>query len=274
MRACLLLLNLLIASSLFPQEAAITAMRDPEAPYVEREEKQFQFYPGGKIQILCEVPGNVRIIGWKKGIVRVEAEKLAFSLSPEKAEAAMTQLPIHVRYNQTSAKIQVEGTPADGAVIEYNLTVFVPGDKTDINTTISQGDVFVGSVNGWIEVTTGQGNLEISALSGYFSGSTDKGDIRVEMSGRRWRGLECGAMTRMGSIDLQLPGDYSAGLKLETLNGNVTVDYPPRIVDGEPVPLSVGIRKKAQALDASVGDGGSPVKLISRLGDIRLSLKE
>ena len=274
MRICLLFLYCLIASNIFPQDTSGSAAQAPEGPYVEHEEKQFHFYPGGKMQVLSEVPGDVRIIGWKNATVRVEAEKLVYSLPPEKAKAVMEKYPLHVRYNQTSAKIQVEGTPRSGTMVEYNLTVYVPGDKTDIKTTISRGDVSVESVNGWIEVTTERGSLGISSLSGYFSGSTKDGDIRVEMSGKRWRGLEFGAVTRMGSINLQLPPDYSAGLQLETLNGNVTVDYPPGIVDGEPVPLSVGVRKKAQALDASVGEGGPPVRLISHLGDIRLSMKE
>ena len=275
MRVCLLFLYCLIASSIPSQETVKTAdLPTQEVSYVEREEKQFQFYPGGKMQIESEVPGDIRIVGWKQSSVRVEAEKTAYAPSPEKAKAIMEQFPVRVRYNQTSAKIQVEGIPADETKIEYNLTVFVPGDKTDITASTNKGDVFLESVNGWIEVTTGQGSLEISSLSGYFSGSTKKGDIRVEMSGRRWRGLEFGAVTRMGSIDRQLPGDYAAGLQLETRNGSVTVDYPPNIIDGESVPLNVGIRKKAQALDASVGAGGSPVRLISYLGDIRLLLKK
>ena len=83
-----------------------------------------------------------------------------------------------------------------------------------------------------------------------------------------------GAITETGSIDLILPEDYSASLKLETLDGTLAIDYPPQMVDGEPVPLKVGVRKKAQALDASIGSGGAPIKLISRAGDIQLSFKK
>ena len=58
------------------------------------------------------------------------------------------------------------------------------------------------------------------------------------------------------------------------MDGEVTVDYPPRIVDGEPVPLSVGVRKKAQALDSLIGTGGAPITLVSNAGNIRVSKKE
>jgi DUF4097 and DUF4098 domain-containing protein YvlB len=274
MHKCLIFLFFLFAQSLPSQELPNTAAKAPDDSYTEREEKQFQFYPGGKMQIASEVPGFIRIIGWKKGTVQVQALKTVSGLSPEAARQEIEKHPLRVQWNQTSARIKVEGTPAETVSMDCDLTIYVPGDKTDINASIIQGDIYVEKVNGWVELTSGRGNLGMFSMSGYFSGSTGKGNIRVDMSGKRWRGLEFGAITREGSIDLQLPEEYSAALKLETLDGKVLVDYPPRIVDGEPVPLAVGIRKKAQALDALVGTGGAPIKLVSHAGDIRLSLKE
>lgn len=264
----------LIAPYLFCQEAADIVEPAPDDPWVAKEEKQFQFYPGGKMQIVSEVPGFIRIIGWKKGTVRVEAEKIVHGLSQETAGREMERFPLRVRWNQTSARIEVSGIPEKAVSVACKLTVYVPGDRTDINASIAQGDIFAENVNGWVEISSGRGNLETSSMSGYFSGKTGQGDIRADMSGKRWRGLEFGAITRAGSIDLRLPEDYSAALKLETLDGKVIVAYPPRIVDGEPVPLAVGIRKKAQALDALVGAGGAPITLVTNSGDIRLSLKE
>lgn len=274
MRTCLIFLYCLTAAILFSQEPPETAATTGKISFSEHEEKEFRFYPGGKMQIRSGVPGYLRIVGWKKGAVRVEAEKTVRDLSPERAESIIKECPLRVRWNQTSARIQVEGVPPEGTEMEYNLTVYVPGDKTDIKATMRWGDISVEAVNGWVEVTTGRGDLNASSMSGYFSGSTDKGNILVAMSGKRWRGLEFGAVTQTGSIDLRLPQDYSAALQLETLDGKVFVDYPPRILDGEPVPLQVGIRKKARALEAAVGAGGAPVKLISHAGDIRLSLKK
>ena len=274
MHKCLIFLFCLFASSNLSAQEPLNKADAPDNSYVEREEKQFQFYPGGKMQIVSEVPGFIRIIGWKKGTVRVQSVKTVNGLSPEAARQEIEKHPLRVRWNQTSARIEVEGTPSETVSMEYSLTVYVPGDKTDISASIIRGDIYAEKVNGWVEITSGRGNLGASSMSGYFSGSTGQGNIRADMSGKRWRGLEFGAITREGSIDLQLPEEYSAALKLETLDGKVIVEYPPRIIDGEPVPLAVGIRKKAQALDALVGAGGSPVKLVSHAGDIRLSLKE
>lgn len=268
------LLICLLGANLPSQELPGPGAAAPGASYAEREEKQFQFYPGGKLQIVSEAPGAIRIIGWKKGAVRVEAEKTVQGLSGEPARRVIEKYPLRVRWNQTSANIGVSAVAGEDPSMACNLTIYVPGDRTDINASILSGDICAENVNGWVEMTSGRGNLRASSMSGYFSGKTGRGDIHAEMSGKRWRGLEFGAMTRAGSIELRLPEDYSAALKLETLDGELTVDYPPRIVDGEPVPLAVGIRKSAQALDATVGDGGPPLTLISHSGDIRLSLKK
>ena len=111
-------------------------------------------------------------------------------------------------------------------------------------------------------------------MSGYFSGSTQRGDIYVEMSDIRWRGYEFAAMTQQGSIELKLPVDYSAGLQLTTQDGKITVDYPPREVEGEIIPPEIVVKKNAQSLTAAVGDGGAPIKLATASGNITLSKRE
>lgn len=274
MRICLALLYCLIVSSLFAQEASTTETEAPDTTVVERKEKTFNFYPGGKALIQFAVPANVRIIGWDKGSVLVEYEKIAYGLTPEEATLIFEQFPVRIRYNQTSTKIQVAAVPPEGVSLEYNITVYVPGYRTDIKTELVKGDYSVESVNGWIEVTTKQGNLKMSSISGYFSGTTEKGDIWTEMSGNRWEGLEFGASTGLGAIDLLLPEGYDTSLKLETKAGTLTVDYPPNIEEGEEVPLKIGIRNEAQAIDSKINKGGPPLTLVTTAGDIRLLKKD
>ncbi len=239
---------------------------------MEREEKQFTFYPGGKIEISAGASGSVKIIGWQKATVLVEAEKMVYYLSQEQAKTEMQHSPLRVRWTQTSATIV---TPVNTANIEMNLTVHIPEDKTDIKTKISHGDFSIEGVNGWVESTImTEGSIEAKSLSGYFSGTTFRGDINVEMAGNHWNGYEFAALTHNGSAHLQIPEQYSAALQLETSNGKIVVDYPPQVVDGEPTPPDIVIRKKSQFLKASVGDGGAPVKLVTYSGDVSLSKKE
>jgi DUF4097 and DUF4098 domain-containing protein YvlB len=274
MRLCLILINCLIAQILFSQETPKTSSTAPESPYVEREEKQFNFFPGGKIEVLTGVPGSLKIVGWKKGSIRVEAEKIIYYETTEKAKAFLQKSPLRIRHNETSVTVRAIAAPELPAILEVNYTIYVPSEKTDIRATIEKGDFSIEGINGWVEVTANEGSLEAKSMAGYFSGTTQRGDILVEMSGIRWNGLEFAAVTKQGSADIRLPKKYDAALQLEVRNGKIKVDYPNQVVEGEEIPPEILIRKNSQILKASVGDGGAPLKITAYSGDISLSLIE
>jgi DUF4097 and DUF4098 domain-containing protein YvlB len=259
-----LLIFLLITSGLRSQE-----LPNPVIPFVEHEEKEFNFYPGGKIEIAAGAAGSVRIIGWQKGSIRMEAEKIVYV--PDKAKEILEQNPIRVKWNQTASSVRTAGPPS--LEMEVNLTIYVPQYKTDVNAKISQGDFSVESVNGWIEATLLEGSINVQSTSGYFSATTQRGDVQADMSGARWDGYEFSAATQLGLVNLLLPVKYSAALQLETQNGKISVDFPPQVVDGEPTPPHILMKKSAQLLKAAVGDGGAPIKLFTYSGDINLSKK-
>jgi DUF4097 and DUF4098 domain-containing protein YvlB len=269
---CMYCLCAPVKTALYAQEPTQPSAKAPEIPYVERFEKQFSFFPGGKLQVLATTHGNLKIIGWDKSSVRLEAERIVYYASPEDAKVLLKKYPIRVRYDQTSGHIQTEGNPASPATIENNLTLYVPGEKTDLEIQISQGDLSVDSVKGWTQASIREGNLDAKSTAGYFSCKIGRGDIYVEMSGARYEGYEFAAMTRQGSNELRLPKAFNAALQLETRNGKVLVDYPAREVDGESIPPQVVTAQKAQSLKASVGDGGAPIRLATYSGDVTLSL--
>jgi len=275
MQRCIALIVCLFLPYLNAQEpskkaAAAPAAAAPTAPYVERYEKQINFFPGGKLQVSAAVPGNVKIVGWGKGSIRVEAERIVYYLPPEDAKALLQKFPIRVRYTPTTATVQTTGSAPPPATMECNLTVYVPGEKTDLKVQVSRGDLSLESVNGWVEASIQEGSLDAKSMAGYFSFSTQRGDICAEMSGSRWNGLEFAALTKQGSVELRLPKKYDAALRLETRDGKVVVNYPPQEVDGELMPPEIVISKKAQSLKASVGDGGAPIRLSTHSGDITL----
>lgn len=246
----------------------------PPAPYIERQQKQFNFYPGGRLQVLARAAGNVRITGWQRSSVLVAAERIIHEQAPEKAKSLLDQYPIQVRYNQTAGTISTAGPPESFARMEINLALYVPKEKTDLSVQILKGDLAIGAINGWVEVDINEGSIETKSLAGYFSALTRKGDLRVEMSGKRWTGHSFTAATHRGSVALRLPADYSAALQLETRNGAITIQYPSQLSDGVSVPLEAKARKDARLLTASVGEGGAPIKLLTTAGDIQLTTTE
>jgi hypothetical protein len=254
-----------------PQQPPNQETKPQEAPYVERSQRQFNFYPGGKIEILAGVPGNVKVVGWKRGSVLVDMERVVHGVTPDQAKLVAEQFPLQVRWTPTSGTIRTAGPPAGTINMEINLTLYVPKEKTDLSIQMPKGDLALGAINGWIEATLLEGSIEAKSVSGYFSATTKSGDVNVELAGTRWEGYGFTAVTRGGTIDLRLPVEYSAALRLETRNGNFTIDYPEQLVDGQSVPLQAVVKKNARSLAATLGSGGSPLRLLTMSGDIRLS---
>jgi len=245
--------------------------RGRRQPHVERFQKEFNFYPGGKVVIHAAIPGNLKIAGWKRATVALEAEKVFYQLPANQTGGATEQFPIRIRHTPTSATIQIEGPPGSGAAVEVNSTVYVPQDKTDVTINQLKGDLAIEKINGWVEATLVEGSLDARWMQGYFSFTTGLGDISVEMAGKRWDGLGFTAFTRRGTIRIRLPVDYSAALQLETRDGQIRVQYPEQLVEGESAPLKAVAKKNARSLTATVGQGGAPIKLQTSAGDVLLS---
>jgi len=267
-------LSVLLLLTIFPtlradELSAPSGMESPQV-YVDSQEKEFRFYPGGKIGISIGVPGSLKIIGWNRGSVRMEAEIKVYSPVKEKARALLEKSPIRVRYTDAVSTIQVAETPELKGLLEVNMTLYVPGARTDITAQTKKGDFFIDAVNGWVEATIAEGNVSLTAVDGYYSVKTLKGNISVNLSGSRWNGQGFTAVTQEGHIDLLIPEKYSAVLQLDTRKGEITVDYPSQEVEGELIPPEVVVQKKAQQLRVRVGDGGAPMILGTQSGDVSL----
>jgi len=246
-----------------------------QSPYVERDQRQISFYPGGKIDLTAGLPGSVEILGWEKASLAMESEKIVYYLPADQAKALAADYPLRFRHTQTTVTISSPPAPRESsAQIEINIKLFVPRDKTDIKIKIAKGDLRVGKINGWIEANLEQGSVEADSMLGYFSAVTKEGDLSVKLSGKRWLGHGFTAATQRGSVDLRLPVPFSAALQLDTRKGDLTVDYPEQMVDGEKVPLLAVVKDNACSLTASVGDGGAPIRIHTDAGDIHLTREQ
>ena len=241
------------------------------SPYTERVRKEFRFFPGGKIQIQWLVPGNLRIIGWDRSSVLLESEKVIYQLPEEEAKKLAEALPIQVRYGPTTALIRTAGSSDSGSTVEINSNLYVPKDRTDLKVSAVHGDLAIESVQGWVEATVNEGSIETKAIAGYYSLVTQVGDVSARMSGKYWNGMGFTAATLRGAVRLELPLEYSAALRLETRDGNFTIEYPEQVVEGENVPLVVVQNKKIRSLTASVGQGGAPIRIHTGSGDVHVA---
>ena len=265
------LIFLAIFPALRAQEVSKPGLELPV--YVDSQEKEFKFYPGGRMNISMEVPGSLKITGWNRSLVRMEAEIKVHSLTEEKVRALQEKSPIRVRYTDTTSTIQVTEAPELKGLLEVNLIIQAPAARTDLTVQMKKGDFIISTVNGWVEATLTEGSMDITAIDGYFSGKTQKGNISANLSGNRWSGQGFTAVTQEGRVGLILPEKYDATLQLDARNGEITVDYPSQEVEGELIPPEVAVQKKAQQLRVRIGDGGAPLRLGTQSGDASLMKK-
>jgi len=251
-----------------PPQPAQTAV---VMPFTERFEKVFPFFPGGKVEFTAGVPGTVRIEGWNRAEVRIEAEKVFFLPDREEARKLAEKYTVRVRYTQTKATLGTSGPAPAGAMVEIHCKLFVPKAKTDMMISILKGDLVISDINGWIEATLAEGSLDSRRMQGYFSFLTKLGDIEVEMSGKRWDGHGFTAATEVGAATIRLPIQYSAALQLATSDGELEIQYPEQEVEGEKVPLLAVTKKTGRSVSASVGDGGAPVRIHTGKGNVLLT---
>ena len=250
------------------------------SPYIEKTQKQFLFFPGGRMELTLGVAGNVTVTGWQRPAVAIDIEKIVYGMPQEQAKAFLGQFPVRVRWTQSTVTIlapaSVPKKPSPKAVtpsIEVNISVYVPKQRTDLTLQLVKGDLTVVDLAGWTEATLREGSMETRAISGYFSGTTDAGNIEADMMGKRWDGYGFTAVTQRGKVIVHLPEEYSAALQLETRDGALSIIYPEQLVDGESVPLTAVTNKNARSLSATVGAGGAPIKLLTIKGDVRVEGK-
>jgi hypothetical protein len=239
-------------------------------PFVEKSQKEFAFYPGGKLEVSAAVPGNVTITGWGKAAVRIEVEKTVYGLQPEEAQNRAKLFPVHITNTPTSVRISCATQVSPDTAMMIHFHIFVPLQKTDLNLKILSGDLSITTLNGSIEATLDAGNVELADLAGYFSVVTKAGDLNVSLRGKRWIGYGLYATTHCGDVHLVMPIDYSGTLQLQAKSGAVAADFPDQLVEGEHVPLAIVENKKAHCINAPIGSGGAPIRLATLLGNIAL----
>jgi hypothetical protein len=105
-----------------------------------------------------------------------------------------------------------------------NLTITVP-----VNTSLklkgtNGGHITVEGVNGEIDVNNLNGGITLTNVSGSVLAHSLNGAVKVSMT-RVDPGKQLSFSTLNGSIDVGLPADFKANLKLKADNGDIFTDF-------------------------------------------------
>lgn len=178
--------------------------------------------------------------------------------------------PISIR----GVKGEVDATSVSGSISVTDAARKVKVGSVSGNVVVSQvaGDVRAASVSGRVEVSDVAGDIETESVSG-----------RISMSGVRSRFVRAGSVSgrityagtfdpggtyefksHSGSVNLLLPADVGAQLRVETFSGSVDSDFPVTLQ-----PTS-GRGHSNRRIEFKIGDGRSRIVAESFSGSIKI----
>ena len=113
-----------------------------------------------------------------------------------------------------------------------NLVISVPAD-TALHIRSTHGNVEADGIHGEVEATSTNGRVVLTNISGTVVANSTNGSIRVTMD-RVDPAKPMSFSTTNGSIEVTLPGDTKANLKLRAVRGSIWSDFEMKLTGGQP----------------------------------------
>lgn len=277
-----------LAMGLAPSSAAPLADRDlcRDYPVQRKEEIQKTFkladVTGPGEVVVDNVFGPIKVIGYGGKDVLLVAHKTVYAKSEDKAARAQEEVKLDIQEKGRTVDIYVDGPFRErgrrgfhswrdpGYEVHYAFELKVPF-KTDVAvSTVTDGDVEVGGVEGEFDVHNVNGKVRLTDVAGSGGAETVNGELRVGFrsvpSGR------CTFKTLNGDLVLTLPEGTSADFRLKTFNGDAYSDFPVTSLPARPPVRNESkgkfVYKSDRSFGVRTGKGGPEIALDTMNGDI------
>jgi len=214
--------------------------------------------PAGPLTVDAGRNGGIRVEGWDRNEIRVQAVINAHARSESDAK----QLASGVQIQAGGGKVSSSG-PETGRREWWSVSfrINVPR-KNDLDLTANNGGVTIAGVSGNIRFETSNGGVRLTDLGGDVRGQTRNGGLNVVLSGSRWDGAGLDVETTNGGVTLAIPDGYNADLTTRTVNGSFRTDFPMTI-QGELSPR--------RGISTTLGSGGPPVRVRTTNGGLKIN---
>ncbi len=182
------------------------------------------------------VNGSIRVTGYSGKDVVIDAAARASkhpSTSPGnvagmKRISAGNSLSLTAEEKNNRIEISTESwkSPID-------LVIKVPRNFSLKVSTVNDGDITIDNVAGELEVTNVNGDITLSQVAGSAVANTVNGDLKATFT-RITAGAPMAFSTLNGKVDVTLPANASAALKMKSDQGNVYSDFDVALSKGQP----------------------------------------
>lgn len=243
--------TLLVPAVLLSLALAIAAV--PGFAISKEFNQTYSLQPGGTFD-LQNVNGTVEVQGWDRDVVEVHALKTA-----KVRESDLERVSIDVSAKPSGVSIQTRYPQDEGVEVAVEYLIHVPhGAKVEHLGTVN-GTLRVAGVDEVDDLRTVNGNIEVYEANSDVRAHTTNGNVRLELA--HLHGVTATvAETTNGSVVLALPSNSEADLEARCLNGNFQSELP----------FALESTLKPREIHGKLGRGGSPIKLHTINGAIRV----
>ena len=193
----------------------------PASPAPPPEElRQTHPLPGEGRLRLENHSGEIRIIGWKRDEVRLEAVKRADTA------AHLSAVRIEVTQTNDGLRIATRQPPQHPARVDY--TLHVPRRTRLEKVSTVSGDILVQSVRGGVTASTVNSDVVATDVAGDVRLRSVNGQVKATVA-EVSEGQSVDLATVNGSVWIELPGDASLSVSALTVNGVITSGFPVKV---------------------------------------------
>ncbi len=158
-----------------------------------------------------------------------------------------------------------------------NITVQVPVETSLKLKTVNGGKISVEGVSGDVEADNTNGSVVVTDVSGSVVASSTNGKVTVSLT-KVTPNKSMSFSSMNGTVDVTLPADTKANLRMRTDNGEIWSDFDVK-VDGARPSQSIDTREGHhriridKTIYGSINGGGPEIQLVTFNGSIFLRKK-
>ncbi len=223
--------------------------------------------------------GSITVTGYtgKEVIIVATTAMEKLTISEEKVGKAKGMKKIS--YNSTGLRVEEEDNVIEirtqSMKRSVSLTIQVP-TNSDLNlSTMQSGDIFVENVNGEMDVNNMNGKVILKNVSGSVVAHSLNDDLEVILI-KITPGKPMSFSTMNGDVDVTLPANTSANIKMRSTNGDIFSDFDIKITPSPAKRLVENNRKQGgkyqitfdEYLIGTLNGGGQELTFKTFQGDI------
>jgi hypothetical protein len=214
--------------------------------------------PAGPLTVDAGRNGGIRVAGWDRNEILVQAIVTASARREEDARQLASQVQVQAGGGRVSSS-GPETTGRQWWSVSYRINV---PRRNDLELNANNGGISIADVNATIRFDTTNGGVDLRGLGGDVRGETRNGGLKVALDGDRWDGTGLDVQTSNGGVTLSVPDGYNAELTTRTVNGGFRSDIPMTL-QGELSPR--------RGIQTTLGSGGAPVSVRTTNGGVRVN---